>query len=215
LKSAALASYGGRTALASFVYLCLHDYRWWASFVQTETGKIKMPKALEDESELGQHIYQRVCWGWDNELIADRMHVPLEDVEMTRARIEEKLRSAGRTLSSRKMKLVSLSAVFPDGEEEETRVAEPVSPNISPEVRSEAVKYWSALPVRDRTLLRLVVESGESKEEIAKVLGLTAQQVYGAIYRIRKEMPEWFKVLESKTKPARGSVQIVSGGEDE
>ena len=39
LRSVALARYAGRTSLKSFVYLCLHDYRWWASFVQTERAR--------------------------------------------------------------------------------------------------------------------------------------------------------------------------------
>jgi hypothetical protein len=61
-----LAAYEGRTALSSFINLCLRDFRWWASFVQKETGKIKLPKALENESKPVQQIYFRLCWGWEN-----------------------------------------------------------------------------------------------------------------------------------------------------
>jgi DNA-binding CsgD family transcriptional regulator len=193
LRNTALVSYEGRTALGYFVFLCLNDYRWWASFVQNETGKIKLPKALRDESELAQKVYYRICWGWDSERIASELGLSLENAVATRDRVEEKLRSAGRTISPRKIKTVSLSAPFRDGDEEEPRVAEPAASNISPEVRSEAVMYWSKLPVEDRTLLRLVAE-GKSAKEVAGVLGITAVQVYSATYRIRREMPEWFKM---------------------
>ena len=103
LRSTALAAYGGHTALSSFVFLCLHDYRWWASFVQKETGKIKLPKALSDEPELVQVLYFRIAWGWDNERIATGLQMPLQVVEETRGHIEEKLRNAGRTISPRKI----------------------------------------------------------------------------------------------------------------
>lgn len=215
LKSTALASYCGRTALGSFVYLCLRDHRWWASLVQKETGKIKLPKALENESQRVHQVYYRMCWGWDSERIAVGMRLSQETVEETRARIEEILRSAGRVVSPRKIRTVSLSAVFPEEEEEPQRVAEPKSSEISPEVRSEAVKYWSKLSVPDRTLLRLVVESEKSTTEIAKILGLTAQQVYGTIYRIRREMPEWFKMQPGKTNSCPRTVQIVTEGDEE
>jgi DNA-binding CsgD family transcriptional regulator len=193
LRNTALVSYEGRTALGSFVFLCLNDYRWWASFVQNETGKIKLPRALADESELVQKVYYRICWGWDSERIAAGMGLSPERVVETRDRIEEKLRSAGRTVPVRKIMTVSLSAPFSEGDEEEPRVAEPAASNISPEVRSEAVIYWSKLPVQNRTLLRLVAE-GKSAKEVAGVLGITAGQVYSATCRIRREMPEWFKM---------------------
>jgi DNA-binding CsgD family transcriptional regulator len=193
LRNTALVSYEGRTALNSFVFLCLNDYRWWASFVQNETGKIKLPKALGDESELVQKVYYRTCWGWDSERIAAGMELSPEKVVETRDRIEEKLRSAGRTIPLRKIMTVSLSAPFSEGDEEEPRVAEPAASNISPELRSEAVMYWSKLPVEDRTLLRLIAE-GKSAKEVAGVLGITAVQVYSATYRIRRGMPEWFKM---------------------
>jgi DNA-binding CsgD family transcriptional regulator len=194
LRSTALAAYEGRASLSSFVYLCLHDYRWWASLVQEETGKIKLPKVLEDDTKVVQKVYYRMCWGWDSERIATDLHLPVKTVEETRGIIEEKLRSAGRTLPFRRIETVSLSALFPGDDDGESRVAEPSSADISPEVRSEAIKYWSKLPVQDRTLLRLIVESKKSAEEVARVLGLSAPQVYRAIYRIRREMPEWFKI---------------------
>lgn len=193
LRNTALVSYEGRTALGYFVFLCLNDYRWWASFVQNETGKIKLPKALRDESDLVHRVYYRICWGWDNERISAEMGLSLENVVESRDRIEEKLRSAGRTIAPRKILTISLSAPFPEGNEEEPRVAEPAASNISPEVRSEGVLYWSKLSVEDRTLLRLVAE-GKSAKEVAGVLGITAVQVYSATYRIRREMPEWFKM---------------------
>ena len=195
LRSTALAAYGGHTALSSFVFLCLHDYRWWASFVQKETGKIKLPKALSDEPELVQVLYFRIAWGWDNERIATGLQMPLQVVEETRGHIEEKLRNAGRTISPRKIETISLSALSPGtGDAEQPLVAEPRSSEISPEVRAEAVRYWSKLSVQDRTLLRLMVESKKSVKEVAGVLGINTGQAYGAIYRIRKEMPEWFKM---------------------
>jgi DNA-binding CsgD family transcriptional regulator len=211
-RRTALASYGGRTALSSFVYLCLHDYRWWASFVQKETGKIKLPKALENEPAPVQQIYYRIRWGWDAERIAGDLRLSPEEVAAVRERIEQTLRNAGRSLTPGRMKTISLSAALEDGEEEEPRVAEPRSSEISLEMRSEATRYWSKLSVRDRTLLRLVVESDRSTAEIARILGLTAQQVYGAVYRIRRQMPEWFKMQSGQTKPSPRSVQIMTGG---
>lgn len=193
LRNTALVSYGGRTSLGSFVFLCLNDYRWWASFVQNETGKIKVPKALRDESELVRKVYTRACWGWDSERIAAGTGLSLEQVVEARELIQDKLRGAGRTMPLRKMVTVSLSAPLPAGDGEEPQVAEPAASNISAEVRSEAVMYWSKLPVQDRTLLRLVAE-GRSAKEVAGALGITADLVYSATYRIRRDMPEWFKM---------------------
>jgi DNA-binding CsgD family transcriptional regulator len=122
------------------------------------------------------------------------MQLPLAIVEETRVLIEEKLRSAKRTLSSRRIEMVSLSALSTDdGDDEKPLVAELRASDISPEVRAEAVGYWSRLPVKDRTILRLVVE-GNSAKDVAGVLDLTPGEVYNAIYRIRREMPEWFKM---------------------
>ena len=59
----ALASYGGRTSLRAFVFLCLHDDRWWASFVQKQTGKIRIPVALKDESAAVQSVYREANVG--------------------------------------------------------------------------------------------------------------------------------------------------------
>jgi DNA-directed RNA polymerase specialized sigma24 family protein len=214
IRNTALAAYGGRTALGSFVYLCLHDYRWWASFVQKETGKIKLPKALEDEPKPFQQIYFRLCWGWESDRIASGLHLSIEEVEATREKIEAKLREAGRSMPAGKLKPVSLSAVFSD-EEETPRADEPQSPTVDLEIRSEAVRYWATLSVADRTLLRLVVESGRSTAEIAQALGLSAQQVYSAIHRVRREMPDWFKMQPGKIKSSPGSVQIITEGEEE
>jgi hypothetical protein len=223
LRKTALVSYKGRTALNSFVFTCLHDYRWWASLVQEHTGKIKQPKALQGESKTAQKIYCRLCWGWDNERIACEIGLPIEMVEKTRFGIEEKLRSAGVTISPRKLKMISLSEVHPASEDEEPLVTEPTSPDASPEVRSEAMKYWSKLPVRDRNLLKLLVGGLETdlgirkvtQSEAAKALGLPIDEVRSTLYRIRLEMPEWFRASVEEKFTLQGSVQIEYGSEHE
>jgi DNA-binding CsgD family transcriptional regulator len=137
-------------------------------------------------------VYYRIAWGWNNERIASAMQLSAQVVEETRGRIEDKLRAAGRTVPLKKMKTVSLSALSADGDAEGLpQVAEPSASIISPELRAEALGFWSKLTVSDRALLRLLGE-GNSAKEVADALGMTASQVYSTIYRIRREMPEWF-----------------------
>jgi len=202
LRFTAFVTYCGRTALGNFVELCLHDQNWWKSFVQKQTHKIKVPKAIEDEPELVHNVYRQLCWGVDSERIAAKTALSIERVEETRARIEQKLRNAGSTLSPRKIQMVSLSA--PGQDAENSQIIDPPSSEISSELRAEARKYWSLLPVQDRVLLRLRVASKKSVPEIASDLGISSQQVYRTIYRIRKEMPEWFKMSGARKNRESG-----------
>ena len=155
-----------------------------------------------------------MCWGWDSERIAGDLQLPLNRVKTATAAVEQKLRAAGRSVALRKIQTVSLSAMFPGDEEEQPGIPEPPADNLSPELRSEALGFWSKLSAEDRTLLRLVVQSGRSIAEIASAVHRTQAQVYTSIYRIRKEMPEWFKTPAGETKTPSGSVQTETGSNE-
>jgi DNA-binding CsgD family transcriptional regulator len=194
-RRTALAAYGGRTSLRSFVFLCLHDDRWWASFVQAQTGKIRIPVALQDEPTAVQSVYRWLTWGWDNERIANELQASLQTVGAMRELIDSKLRSSGRTVVSRRPQMVPLPETSRGSEEDEPapRIPEPSSSSISPDVRAEGAIYWSKLSKQDHDLLRLAGE-GYSVAKIASVLGVRPGQLWTRLYRLRKEIPKWFKM---------------------
>ncbi len=161
--------------------------------MQKETGKIRLPKALSNEGEMVHQVYYRIAWGWNNERIASAMQLSLQVVEETRGRIEDKLRAAGRTLPLKKDEDgFPLSALSADGRRRGAAAnRRTFCFDYQPRARAEALGFWSKLTVSDRALLRLLGE-GNSAKEVADALGMTASQVYSTIYRIRREMPEWF-----------------------
>lgn len=209
LRRVALPSYRGLSSLNSFVYLCLHDSRWWSSMVQREAGKIKLPVALQNAPELTRKVFYRRRWGWDCEKIAQDLQLSVMSVERISEQIDATLQIAGVKLHERKLTFVSLSGATSD-EEEQEREFEPEAPDIGIEMRTEATQFWLKLPKRDRELLTLVVESEKSAKEIGQAMGLTASQVYSSIYRLRRQMPDWFKDPVSKKEIAQGSVQTTA-----
>jgi DNA-directed RNA polymerase specialized sigma24 family protein len=104
--------------------------------------------------------------------------------------------------------------MFPGDEEDQPGIPEPPADDLNPELRSEAVRFWNKLSIEDRSLLRLVVQSGKSTAEIAAAVRMTQAQVYSSIYRIRKEMPDWFKTPAGESKKPSGSVQTEIGSDE-
>jgi DNA-binding CsgD family transcriptional regulator len=209
LRHVALPAFRGVSSLNSFVYLCLHDHRWWSSLVQKETGKVKLPVVLRNSPEITQKVFYRRRWGWDSEEIARDLRLSVSSVESISDQIDEMLQGAGVRLQDRKLTFVSLSGRLSD-EEGLEREYEPQAPESGIEIRAEAMQFWSSLTRQDRELLRLVVESENTTKEIAAAMGLTVTQVYNSIYRLRRQMPDWFKNPASERKTPQSSVQTIA-----
>lgn len=215
LRYTALAVFEGRSALRSFVFLCLHDWRWWASFVQQEKGKVKLPNVLKDEPQTVQKIYFRIVWGWNNELIANALNLPLQAVEDMRQAIAEKLQAVGRTLGPRNVKTISLTSLLAGREaEDESAPVEPRAPEISPELRAEANSYFASLSPLDRSILRLKGE-GRNAKEMAIALDVPEFQIYSKLAKIRKGMPEWFKNSKDRREKGRAVPSNSTEGDEE
>jgi DNA-directed RNA polymerase specialized sigma24 family protein len=193
----------------------LHDWRWWASFVQQEKGKVKLPAILKDDPETIKKTYFRIAWGWNNERIASALNLTLQAVEDTRQVIAQKLHSVGRTLGPRKIETISLTSLLVGRESEETSApAEPLAPEINLELRAEAISYFATLPPFDRSILRLSGE-GRKAKEMAIVLGVPESQIYFKLAKIRKGMPEWFKTSKDRREKGRAGPSKSPKGDEE
>jgi DNA-directed RNA polymerase specialized sigma24 family protein len=189
LRWNALRAFRGRSSLSTFVSVCLHDNRWWKDFVEKETKKVKLPKALEREPELIQKLYIRIVWGWDYEEIATRLKVSREDIAAACSVLKERLRQAGLPFPS-KIEVVSISGPGPD--EDHEHEIDPPAPTIDLELKAEAIRFWDSLPPQDRVIVRLHVE-GRSAESISEAVNVSSGHVYDVIRRVRKQMPAWFR----------------------
>jgi DNA-directed RNA polymerase specialized sigma24 family protein len=208
LRSNALPAFRGRSPLSRFVSVCLHDYRWWKDFVEKETKKVKLPKALEHEPKLVQKLYIRIAWGWDDQKIASHLNLSQEEIAAARLVLEERLRQAGLPVPL-KNELVSLSG--PDRDEGREYEIDPPAPTIDPELRVAGVQFLESLAPHDRVMFRLHCE-GYSAEEIAGAVNVPSAQVYTVIRRARKQIPEWFQ--DGSEKVAKKRPKVPSSRDD-
>jgi hypothetical protein len=146
LRFNALRAFRGRSSLKTFISVCLGDRRWWKDFVEMETGKVKLPKALQNEPDLVQRLFIRIAWGWDDERTAKSLKCPPEEIAAAWSALEEALRRANLPWPTRTIETVPLDIAEPEDDQEKPFDA--AAPTIDHEIGMEAVLFWGSTRTR-------------------------------------------------------------------
>lgn len=207
LRRNALPAFRGRSPLSRFVAVCLHDYRWWKDFVEKETKKVKLPKALENAPTLVQKLYTRIAWGWDDQKIASHLNLSPEDIGVARLVLEERLRKAQLPLP---LKYEFFSITGSDAEEGREHAIDPPAPTIDPDLRVEGVRFLESLPPQDRVIFKAHCE-GYSAKDIAQAVDVSFDHIYKVIQQARRQLPAWFQDGAEKVAKKRPKVPSSKG----
>ena len=206
ISKKSLPKYKGDCSLASFLYPVLNpssedkqpggrvQYGYeqlYADYLRQRLGRLRLPKILKNLPREHQAVFEKICWGWTEAQICERLGLSPEEFQNIESQIEKALLNKGWKhywywLGFRAVREVPLSSPPSQEGDEPAEPEIPVAdPSATPETAAAAREALSIfeqalgrLDARQRDLLELMYQHGLSARQIGEKLRMDPRKIY-------------------------------------